>query len=823
MSFIDCINRAVKDEAITVQRGQNARDAYERAYKKALSDGKNIFEAEDIASRKATTQITDQAANKRYQRMRNMQALDKIIKAWDDTPDTMDGAAKLLALLEGDVRWKGDNFASRMRTRQGEFHNAFLDLIDKYRPQYGGIYSSKAGMDNLVRELAGDSTGDKAAKELAKIVKDGIDLVVAKANSAGAAIEKNPRWWLPQKQNRAKMRNRKSEWVKDHMDNIDWEHTKWPDGFDVLDEEKEAFLNEAFDSIDSKGKKKRKPGSRGENLADRMEKGRVLYYKDSAAWLNINKKYGDGTPYDALTEWIDSMARNTAMLDIMGTSPSTTLGYLTDKANLDAGLKQSALQTAGKMKGKSPAAAIEDNLTKAEDAWQLAMLGNRASDENHFATTMASTRNITRASLLSSSIFANIFGDTANVTRVMRMNKLSPVKYLNYYSKLAAKDMTRKEAIRAGLIAEQATQRMIGASRWHLVEETAKWSRYISDVSMRMAGVSPHTQIAKWAAGMSFMGEFADHAGKSFDALPFKAAMERHGITASEWDVIRKVAIHDPDNLSMIRPNDLRDSGLVPQQQADEIADKFMDMIFSESRTMVIEATYRARATMGGNVQAGTIKGEVLRLAGEFKSFPITITLALAQELLMKQSKASKIAHTAQFFAYMTIAGAAALQMGDIASGKDPQDMTNPKFWGAAAMKGGSFGYLGDFLFMDYNDYGEGLGDQLVGPAGDFWFDIGQMTIGNGIALASGEDVNLGKQLTRFVGKYLPGSKIPVIKTAFERAFIDQLMVMSDPQAHKSFRRSEAKLLEDKGQERWWKKGELSPDRSPDLSKAWEE
>lgn len=171
----------------------------------------------------------------------------------------------------------------------------------------------------------------------------------------------------------------------------------------------------------------------------------------------------------------------------------------------------------------------------------------------------------------------------------------------------------------------------------------------------------------------------------------------------------------------------------------------------------------------------------------------------------------------------MTIAGSLALQMGDIGSGKDPRDMKDWKFWAAAAMKGGSFGYLGDFLFMDYNDYGEGLGDQLVGPAGDFWFDIGQMTVGNGIALANGDDVNLGKQLTRFVGKYLPGSKIPVIKTAFERAFIDQLMVMSDPQAHKSFRRSEAKLLKDKGQERWWKKGELSPDRSPDLSKAWEE
>lgn len=821
MSFIDCINRAVKESATTVERGNDARNAYDRAYKRAIQDGKNEFEAEDIAARKATNQISTQTSNKRYQRMRNMQSINKIMETWETSPKGMDGADKLFGLLEGDVRWKGDSFDSKYKTRQGEFHNAFLDLIDKYRPKWFGAYSSKAGLDNMVKELAGESSGDAAAKEFSRVIKEGIDIVVKKANSAGAAIEMNPRWWLPMKLNKSKMRNNKQRWIEVYNKHLDWEHTKYPDGSHVLEEEKFTFLSEAFDSIDSRGWKKDTGGREG-NLADRMSKDRVLYFKDASSWLEVNKEFGDGNPYDYIVDWIDSMARNTAMLDVYGTSPTNTINYLIDRAKYDAAVKQSEFQLTGKMPRKSPIASLKDKLSKFEDTWQLATLGNKASDENTFATIMSTTRNITRASLLSGSIFPNVLGDTANASRTLMMNNLSPVKYLDYYTKMAASHTTRQEAIRAGLIASEATNRMIAAERFFVVEQGARWSKYVGDVVMRVSGISPHTQIAKWATGMSYMGEFADHARKRFDDLPFKAVMERYGITSEEWDIMRKVSAHQPKDLNIIRPNDLRTSGLTPEENANEIADKFMNMIFSESNRAVIEATYRARAAMGANVQAGTLKGEFLRTFGEFKSFPMTITMALGQELLLKKGAFSKLSHISKFFIYMTIAGAGALQLSNIASGKDPQDMSDPKFWGQAAMKGGSFGYLGDFLFSDFNEYGASMGDMALGPSANFWFDIGKMSIGSGMKLVNGEDTSLQKQAIQFVHKFMPASKLPVIKAAFERNIIDQLLLAADPKARESFRRSEQKLLKDKNQKRWWKKGTTSPQRLPDFNKAWQ-
>jgi len=318
------------------------------------------------------------------------------------------------------------------------------------------------------------------------------------------------------------------------------------------------------------------------------------------------------------------------------------------------------------------------------------------------------------------------------------------------------------------------------------------------------------------------MGEFADNAGKSFDKLPFKAVLERYGVTPDEWDIMRKVMPHQPKDLNIIRPNDLRGSGVVSDEKANAIADKFMNVIFSESKRSVIEATYRARAAMGANVQAGTIKGEVLRTFGEFKSFPMTITMALGQELLLKTGAFSKMSHITKFFLYMTIAGAATLQMQNIASGKDPQDMYDWKFWGQAAMKGGSFGYLGDFLFADYNEYGASFGESLLGPSSKFWFDIGKMSIGTGMKVATGEETEIQKQAVQFVQRYMPASKIPVVKSVFERSIIDQLLLAVDPKAASSFKKSEQKLMKDKKQERWWKKGEPSPNRAPDFEKVWQ-
>lgn len=75
----------------------------------------------------------------------------------------------------------------------------------------------------------------------------------------------------------------------------------------------------------------------------------------------------------------------------------------------------------------------------------------------------------------------------------------------------------------------------------------------------------------------------------------------------------------------------------------------------------------------------------------------------------------NKGAYFANFIVASTILGGVALQMKDVARGRDPRPI-NEKFIIAAMAQGGGWGIFGDFLFSDMNRYGRGGMSTLLGP-----------------------------------------------------------------------------------------------------------
>jgi hypothetical protein len=51
----------------------------------------------------------------------------------------------------------------------------------------------------------------------------------------------------------------------------------------------------------------------------------------------------------------------------------------------------------------------------------------------------------------------------------------------------------------------------------------------------------------------------------------------------------------------------------------------------------------------------------------------------------------------------------------------------------------------------------------------------------------------------------------------------DQLDLIADPEAHKAWRTAERKLMNEKGQGMWWRRGEALPHRLPDLETLWQD
>jgi hypothetical protein len=108
----------------------------------------------------------------------------------------------------------------------------------------------------------------------------------------------------------------------------------------------------------------------------------------------------------------------------------------------------------------------------------------------------------------------------------------------------------------------------------------------------------------------------------------------------------------------------------------------------------------------------------------------------------------------------------------------------------------------------------------IGGPSAERLGDFANLTIGNMVQLATGEDTKFGKELIDFARGNVPGGNIWYLRLAWERLVLDQLQFLADPEANKSFKAKQQRWRKDFGQEFWWRPGQLTPDRAPDLRAA---
>ena len=103
----------------------------------------------------------------------------------------------------------------------------------------------------------------------------------------------------------------------------------------------------------------------------------------------------------------------------------------------------------------------------------------------------------------------------------------------------------RRLAVRSGLIAESASSVALGQQRFVGDIYGPQVTRRTLDTVMRASLMTAHTQAARWAFGMEVMGAFHDFAGKAFADVPFRTMFERHGITATDWDLFRATSAYN--------------------------------------------------------------------------------------------------------------------------------------------------------------------------------------------------------------------------------------------------------------------------------------
>ena len=736
-----------------------------------------------------------------------------------------DYGAAMMAHLDPDELAPFENVVSRQSTVKGAIHQRMSEVLFTFRQTVLGGRRNEVQLDNMVRELFGENTGDAAARELAIAWREASDYARLRFNDAGGRIARRDDWGLPQSHDSLKVRQ---------VDYATWRDFIAPKldmarmvddrtGLPFTSERLELALKDVFETIRTEGWSKKNPSGAGASsagggkaLANRRLDHRFLVFKDADTWMAYNERFGETDPFSAMVSHIDGMARDIAMMEVLGPNPSAMLRWMEERS-----LKQAALRDAEGGGGKSMDSA-RSAIDKSRAMYDHLTGKANAPIHGGWGRTFAGLRHILQSAQLGSAAISAI--TDLNFQRIAAAhNGLPQAKVIARVVKLLASEEDRKLAVRLGLIAENWSSVALGQQRFVGDVTGPAWAQRMSTAVMNLSGLSPWTQAGRWAFGMEFMGHLADQAGKRFDALdaPMQDALRRYGIGPDGWDAIRKTDLYDHQGATFLRPDDIALREDLAPDLRDRLSNSVMQMIQTEMEYAVPSSSLRGKVMLLGDAPPGTWRGEFMRSSMMYKNFAVTLlSTHVRRAALQARSKTGfqRGTYAMNLVISTTVMGALAMQLKDLTKGRDPRAMDNREFWGAALLQGGGLGIFGDLLTSDVNRFGGGLAETLAGPVVSFANDVRRLTIGNAMQLGNDEDTRFGAELTHFLRRYTPGGSLWYARLGYERLLLDRLQLWTDPKARRSFRARESKLHRETGQRSWWRQGRLAPDRAPDFS-----
>jgi hypothetical protein len=694
--------------------------------------------------------------------------------------------------------------------------STIAELLQKFHSDVLGRVRGVALQRDIVRELFGKDTGNADAKAMADAWRSAAESLRQQFNALGGNIGKIDDWGLPQGHDTDKVRNAGfAAWFAFIKDRLDLTRmTDLRTGLKFTPETLEDALREVYETIRTGGWYGRDPGSMGlSSLANSRADARFLIFKDADAWLEYHEQFGQGEIFHAMIGHVKGMARDIGAMDRFGPNPQAGVQLAKDMVDKAAAMVDD--------QGQANRAA-QSEISKMDSLWAEYTGANKRPSEEWIANIGSAIRTFETAKNLGSAVFSAVPGDLATQLIAAKFNGLPFTKtLLNITRQMNPLDPEwRLIANRMGMIYEGWTHHAAVNMRGFGDEVAAGMMGRVAESTLRVTGLGAWTDVGHAGFGMSVLGHMADMAGRSFDQLDrgFRQMLARNGMGPAEWDAIRVTP------LQRVRGNDW----LFPQDIADHtLGDRVLSMIGTEQDIAVPINDFATRAAQNESLKRGTVLGETVKSAMLFKSFGIAMLTNQAKRIMMISSWRGRAGYLAGLITATTIAGAATLQMREIAQGRDPRPM-DPRtpqgrdFWTNAVFQGGGFGIAGDILGLVAEPRIGNWGEFLTGPVVGTAQNIG-MLAGKGLqhlAFEAGlreKDANVAGQLVTTARQEMPGGNIWYSRLAFQRLVSDTLSAAIDPNYLQARARTLARARE-AGSGYWWAPGETQPGRAPNLA-----
>lgn len=773
----------------------------ETEFRKALRNfgGDELVEQFDKANVKIKVAITDDVLNgvelsARQTKLRTL-AWNRLEKYYDQFEGTDKAKAFNDMMSGGGIRQRGlVSLERRIDTIMGQAHAEMTEMMERYRPRKLGFAHSKTAQKNWIREIfKPGSTGDRDAAEYARIWHEVVEKLRTRANRAGAGIQKLFDWNLPQYHDSVKLsRSSFEEWFEFTRNRIDRRRVAAYAveqgeivGAELSDKDFERLMKSVYNNLKSEGiihldAKAYNPHAR-RAIGNRHQQHRILSFKDAESWMEYADEYGAADYYNSAMGHIELLSREIGAMETFGPNPDLMVKKL----------RLMIQQTTG------------DRRTGqlAQDTYDVVM-GRQFSNYTQFSDTMRGLRNLSTGMKIHSAIISAL-SDLAFTGVTAKFNDMPIAKtYMRFLKNLATGSKEdRMLAARLGLLAEYAIDNAKTAHRLAEVTGVGGTARF-ADVVVRASGLNYWTHTAKQVFGLEFLANMSKYVDIPFDKISprLRRSFERYGITADDWVKIGASPRLRKQGVDFIDPIKFND---------DELTAKVIGMIREETNFAVPEPNAKTRAILTAGTPSGTIAGEMIRLATQFKSFAASVLVSHLMRGL-NLSGPSRLGYFAALIGGTTLLGGVALQAKNIVAGKTPEE-TDKNFWLAAMIQGGSLGIFGDFLFLDHTRFGS-ISELMAGPVAGDMESLARVFLGTGQEMLKEEKniaAKFGTAAAKTLRTYTP--TLWYTKLATHRYINDWIDQQLDPNWHSKQRAIRRRMAKERGQDWFWRPGDPTP------------
>ena len=525
------------------------------------------------------------------------------------------------------------------------------------------------------------------------------------------------------------------------------------------------------------------------NIAKRASQQRVLFWKDADSWYDYNQQYGRyRTLYEGVQQTINQGSRNIALMDKFGTNPGGSLNLVIRRiqekyrSDLDGGGKftkevPGIQNVMARLDGSAniPIYSMWHSFGEgAREYYNMVSLGGVGI--THAASIWATVPSELRHHGIGAGTdtlgLGNVTGSLANIGRVgqMLVRGRGPMERQEIVADLGAYagGLQYSVARNWNLLFEQGNTPMGRLSAMHNLFMKATGIRWLYD--------TVRAGVREFAAGN--LGRQLDRGFAELDPH-LQAMLGKYGINEGEWNQLRtlKGGLRTWEGRTYLTPRDA-----LSTQGGQELADKLLMYYHDIGDHAVVVPGVRERAALYGANRPGSPHYELVRLATQFKIWP----LAAVNQILGREIYASLNAKDAAWGLGLTIAmstmgGYTRMLINDLAVGNTPRDPREPGTLLAGLAQGGGLGILGDFVFGETTRLDAGISAVIGGPMlADF--DTLVRIFGRWRNnMKAGRQSDFWPDLARFAKSHVPFANLVYLKGALDYLLWFHLLEASQP------------------------------------------